>query len=112
MIRRPPRSTLFPYTTLFRSVVEPRQVKTAAGEPVSLDTFFIELGKKLSLPGFGDNVIADSNGTLHPLNRAEDFYLRAAANIAMAGKPLSAPSEEDIVAGGIEPLMEDRKSVV
>src|SRR5690554_7601211 len=77
MIRRPPRSTLFPYTTLFRSVVEPRQVKTAAGEPVSLDTFFIELGKKLSLPGFGDNVIADSNGTLHPLNRAEDFYLRA-----------------------------------
>src|SRR3712207_7322946 len=24
MIRRPPRSTLFPYTTLFRSSVEPR----------------------------------------------------------------------------------------
>src|SRR5256884_9494513 len=31
MIRRPPRSTLFPYTTLFRSLVEPfilRRVKT------------------------------------------------------------------------------------
>src|SRR3712207_7029590 len=26
MIRRPPRSTLFPYTTLFRSAAEPRQV--------------------------------------------------------------------------------------
>src|SRR2546430_7039261 len=25
MIRRPPRSTLFPYTTLFRSRVEPRR---------------------------------------------------------------------------------------
>src|SRR5256885_8656276 len=25
MIRRPPRSTLFPYTTLFRSVGEPRE---------------------------------------------------------------------------------------
>src|SRR5258707_6870724 len=25
MIRRPPRSTLFPYTTLFRSVEEPRR---------------------------------------------------------------------------------------
>src|SRR2546427_5848214 len=24
MIRRPPRSTLFPYTTLFRSVLQPR----------------------------------------------------------------------------------------
>src|SRR5258708_15561721 len=26
MIRRPPRSTLFPYTTLFRSVVETRRL--------------------------------------------------------------------------------------
>src|SRR3712207_8341921 len=30
MIRRPPRSTLFPYTTLFRSVAMPRQ-QVAAG---------------------------------------------------------------------------------
>src|SRR5256885_8963020 len=29
MIRRPPRSTLFPYTTLFRSDVEPDQIKRA-----------------------------------------------------------------------------------
>src|SRR2546429_9121379 len=27
MIRRPPRSTLFPYTTLFRSVTEPIEVE-------------------------------------------------------------------------------------
>src|SRR2546427_339835 len=31
MIRRPPRSTLFPYTTLFRSV----QVTAGAAEPVA-----------------------------------------------------------------------------
>ncbi|OZC34770.1 tetrathionate reductase subunit A [Marinobacter vinifirmus] len=104
--------TLTKMTTACWPVVEPRQVKTAAGEPVSLDTFFIELGKKLSLPGFGDDVIAGADGTMHPLNRAEDFYLRAAANIAMTGKPLSAPSEEDIVAGGIEPLMDRIKSTV
>src|SRR3712207_7383245 len=29
MIRRPPRSTLFPYTTLFRSVVDLKTGKTA-----------------------------------------------------------------------------------
>src|SRR3712207_7803407 len=29
MIRRPPRSTLFPYTTLFRSVSAPRVVRPA-----------------------------------------------------------------------------------
>src|SRR2546429_5484443 len=33
MIRRPPRSTLFPYTTLFRSLAR-RQVARAAGEEV------------------------------------------------------------------------------
>src|SRR3712207_7585394 len=31
MIRRPPRSTLFPYTTLFRSEPRSRLVGTAAG---------------------------------------------------------------------------------
>src|SRR2546430_15085684 len=30
MIRRPPRSTLFPYTTLFRSARRPRQLGTRA----------------------------------------------------------------------------------
>src|SRR2546429_3444030 len=31
MIRRPPRSTLFPYTTLFRSRAAPRRGVSAAG---------------------------------------------------------------------------------
>src|SRR2546422_3032457 len=31
MIRRPPRSTLFPYTTLFRSVRLPRQIRDVDG---------------------------------------------------------------------------------
>src|SRR5258706_6412402 len=30
MIRRPPRSTLFPYTTLFRSVQQPKVIRTDA----------------------------------------------------------------------------------
>src|SRR5215208_7383011 len=35
MIRRPPRSTLFPYTTLFRSVSGPESGRTRlAGHPV------------------------------------------------------------------------------
>src|SRR2546430_13368511 len=31
MIRRPPRSTLFPYTTLFRSRNEPHRTQAASG---------------------------------------------------------------------------------
>ena len=45
MIRRPPRSTLFPYTTLFRSDVlmvaeEPGQVQSAQGTRVVVDASF------------------------------------------------------------------------
>src|SRR5436305_9074693 len=32
MIRRPPRSTLFPYTTLFRSQQQPRQIDAAIAD--------------------------------------------------------------------------------
>src|SRR3712207_9589191 len=34
MIRRPPRSTLFPYTTLFRSRLEPHEAVVPANDPV------------------------------------------------------------------------------
>src|SRR2546430_3750962 len=37
MIRRPPRSTLFPYTTLFRSVRDVLDVRVAVERPVRSD---------------------------------------------------------------------------
>src|SRR2546427_8707008 len=44
MIRRPPRSTLFPYTTLFRSYVPRREVLLLLlREPVDADTYGGEL---------------------------------------------------------------------
>src|SRR3712207_7005972 len=33
MIRRPPRSTLFPYTTLFRSAVPAKELDAGTGKP-------------------------------------------------------------------------------
>src|SRR5687767_15818407 len=39
MIRRPPRSTLFPYTTLFRSLAETRAL-VAAGTPALFESTF------------------------------------------------------------------------
>src|SRR6266446_10229404 len=38
MIRRPPRSTLFPYTTLFRSPREARHCPGSVGDPGSSGT--------------------------------------------------------------------------
>src|SRR5260221_8981472 len=38
MIRRPPRSTLFPYTTLFRSISSPQYVWTLFVKPLQTAT--------------------------------------------------------------------------
>src|SRR3712207_6979549 len=47
MIRRPPRSTLFPYTTLFRSVPRadpPPEEPRRAGQEVALDALDVPAG--------------------------------------------------------------------
>src|SRR2546430_12520312 len=56
MIRRPPRSTLFPYTTLFRSpdgvkaaVDSLRQSYQAIGKPERFDTLFFNGAHKFPL---------------------------------------------------------------
>src|SRR2546428_6733009 len=54
MIRRPPRSTLFPYTTLFRSLLD------------HLGAHVLELVGELDLLGDGDAVLGDAR-------RAERF---------------------------------------
>ncbi|GLR64496.1 molybdopterin-dependent oxidoreductase [Marinospirillum insulare] len=99
------KGTIGKLTTACWPVVEPRQQKTAAGEPVSMDTFFIEVAKRLGLPGFGENAIPDAEGNLHPLNRAEDYYLRVAANIAFMNGQLPSASQEDLAHSGIERLL-------
>src|SRR5260370_22539840 len=73
MIRRPPRSTLFPYTTLFRSVIggeppgergprHPRRL--AAGNP--------ELGLKVGPVGHEREVEVHASRPLHTLTRSEE----------------------------------------
>src|SRR3712207_9334968 len=41
MIRRPPRSTLFPYTTLFRSLPDVLDARTARRRPAARLAFFV-----------------------------------------------------------------------
>src|SRR3712207_7059137 len=57
MIRRPPRSTLFPYTTLFRSaVLGRRQLRLPVGGPGQ--------GETLVPGGAGDVVVGDVGAEL------------------------------------------------
>src|SRR3712207_8613811 len=48
MIRRPPRSTLFPYTTLFRSLMLHSLVDFAAREGIGYDPFPDAVARRLS----------------------------------------------------------------
>lgn len=66
-------------------IIESKNDKFSNGENICMDSFFIELGKKLGLKAFGKNAIKDKNGNFYPLDRPSDFYLRAFENIALDG---------------------------
>lgn len=93
-------------TTARWPVVAPRVTKTADGQPVAMESFCIAVAKALNLPGFGDNAIADNDGNTYPLNTAEDYYLRVAANTAFMGeKPGPEAKEADIRLSGVDRIM-------
>src|SRR2546430_6885579 len=73
MIRRPPRSTLFPYTTLFRSVL-PADIMMAT------DMDYDSIAKAGSMLGSGAVIVMDDSTcmvralerTMHELSRSEE----------------------------------------
>src|SRR2546430_8470005 len=75
MIRRPPRSTLFPYTTLFRSWSDPRTIAAGLRVPSPL-------GDRLMLA-----VLRQSGGEA----------------VAGAGAQLAPPGQEPQMLEGIDP---------
>lgn len=93
-------------TTARWPVVTPATAKTAQGDPVSMEAFCIAVAKRMQLPGFGDNAIADAKGATYALNRAEDYYLRVAANVAFTGQaPLPAAVAQDIQLSGVDRIL-------
>src|SRR3712207_8777983 len=80
MIRRPPRSTLFPYTTLFRSAAEPgrdqlvevvhgRQVERAVADAAVVDRLH-EVGVDLAV-----ELVADARSEEHTSELQSRQYL-------------------------------------
>jgi len=61
--------------------------KTADGRRMCLEEFMIDVAKRIGLPGFGEKGIRDANGKWWPLNRREDWFLKATANVAFAKGP-------------------------
>src|SRR3712207_7146694 len=70
MIRRPPRSTLFPYTTLFRSVQQPREcrrgVPGALTGRADLMAGLVVVGRALDLTEDADRRLVEVAGVGEP----------------------------------------------
>src|SRR6267143_3149972 len=90
MIRRPPRSTLFPYTTLFRSPPPTRRERT---DVVNLASYGRQLGPAPRGPGGG----ADDLGIHRLVPR------RAARADAGVAQRRSHPAGHGLAEGGMEP---------
>lgn len=105
-------SNLTKVSTARWPVIEPEQVKDKNGTPLCMEWFFIEVGKRLGLPGFGDNAIPGADGGTYSLNRPEDFYLRAAANAAFDGEVVPDAQMEELKLTGVDRLLDDLKSVL
>src|SRR2546422_10771463 len=102
MIRRPPRSTLFPYTTLFRSVLDP----TAGGVVTASLTHSSRLVGSDTLYEFNRGQLEVSR--YYPIGRRGAFALRVlggtirpARRISFAGHSVRfAPPAQRVYCGG------------
>src|SRR3712207_7242339 len=83
MIRRPPRSTLFPYTTLFRSLEDHPDIEEAAviGVP---DVEWGEVVKAIVVPRQGQQISADEVVTYTKRDRKSTRLNSSHANISYA----------------------------
>src|SRR3712207_9183676 len=85
MIRRPPRSTLFPYTTLFRS---------GGHEPVDddppRDRGAVQGEQRVAPPGLGDVAAGDDGG-----QQQDEPDDRDLADLARPQEPQVDPHEQD-----------------
>src|SRR5260370_19249329 len=68
MIRRPPRSTLFPYTTLFRSPDFPAEIRAPTGTTFGVSAFQIHFGgTDVMTPGAAVDVLVAMNPAALPV---------------------------------------------
>ena len=75
-------------------VIRPLTSK-GSDQPMCMESFLIDIAKRLGLPGFGKDAITDTAGQKWPLDRREDYFLKAVANIAFDDTAVPDVSPED-----------------
>src|SRR3712207_8391403 len=87
MIRRPPRSTLFPYTTLFRSMI--RLKEKTDPEPVDVLTVCEQLSREGTLEDAGGTAYVHSLPNMVPAAGNVRHYARIVKEHALMRRLLS-----------------------
>src|SRR5689334_24943574 len=90
MIRRPPRSTLFPYTTLFRSKSE-RLARTPPDKVAEKRLKYLAGEKRIKAVTV---CFADLEGRLHMLDYDKKFLLKSADNLTFDGSSIRGFSQQ------------------
>src|SRR5688572_31862532 len=75
MIRRPPRSTLFPYTTLFRSAYMNRRTSSGWGTPIKVS------GTETTGTSIGADVKTNSAGDVFGRSEEHTSELQSQSNL-------------------------------
>ncbi|GKX64470.1 tetrathionate reductase subunit A [Pragia fontium] len=99
-------------TTARWPIVNSLNAKTADGRSINMENLIIDIAKRLNLKGFGEKAIQDTQGNWHAINSAEDYYLRAAANLAFIDGGVPDASAEDIQLSGLERLLPEMQRIL
>src|SRR6266566_157439 len=103
MIRRPPRSTLFPYTSLFRSSIGTAKAVLTLGEEI-----WQQSGHRVDAFVHAVSTAHSIHGTAHALrshnSQLRVFAVEPAESAVLSGKPSGSHKIEGIGIGFIPPL--------
>lgn len=80
-------------TALRWPVVQPMTAKLENGRYACYENYLIDVAKKIGIPGYGDQAIPGPDQKMYPLNKPEDFFLKAVANVAFDETPVPDLSE-------------------
>jgi len=75
-------------TALRWPVVQPMTAKLEDGRFACYENYLIDVAKKIGIPGYGDQAIPGPDQKMYPLNKPEDFFLKAVANVAFDETPV------------------------
>ena len=93
-------------------VVEPPTQVVEENQHICMDTYMIEIAKRIGMPGYGEDAVTDADGNSWPINTRADYWMKAVANTAYDVFESSDITESDLKITGLDNIPEDWKNAV